>query len=291
MGKLRTLLILQVFVLCLSTIACAHSQIWNKQGEESSFQALSDSLKTHSVIIMGENHVLRTHQSQQLEVLKTLKSQGRALHVGLEFFSYPFQTEVDAYRRGDLLEDDFLKKIEWGSMPFDFYKPQALFPDYSEGEKTWALNAPRSLTGQISKNGLDQLSPEMKKLLPPEFGLGSRSYQERFFKIIGDHVTDPLAAQNYFEAQSTWDDTMAWRIQTFRNLYPDAVMFVIVGEFHVQYGGGLPERLKKRGVSDILVISQVNTSDLNPDEIKKEVQPDREYGPRADWIWTAPAVD
>lgn len=291
MVKLRTLSILQLFILCLSTLACAHSQIWSSQGEASNFQALSESLKTHSVIILGENHGLRTHQKQHLQVLRALREQGRIIHVGLEFFSYPDQNQVDSYRLGELPEADFLKQIGWGGIPFDFYKPQATFPDYTRGERTWALNAPRSLTGQISKVGIKGLSPELQDLLPPDLGLGRDSYRERFLRVIGDHMADPEQAQNFFEAQSTWDDTMAWRIQTFHEQNPEAVLVVIVGEFHVQYGGGLPDRLKQRGIADALVISQVDTSGLQPEEIQKQVQPDPEYGPRADWIWTAPAVD
>lgn len=291
MGKWHTGLIIQVLIFCLGNIACAQAQIWDSQGEASSFEALKDSLKTHSVIILGENHGLKTHQNQHLAILKTLRDQGRPVHVGLEFFSYPYQDDVDAYRRGQLPEAEFLKKIEWGGNPFSFYKDQASYPDYSLGERTWALNAPKVLTSQISKVGLEKLTPDLKQLLPPDFAIGSDIYRERFLKAIGGHFTDPLLAQNYFEAQSTWDDTMAWRIQTFREQYPHAVLVVIVGEFHVQYGGGLPDRLKQRGVEDVLVISQVNTLDLSEDEIQKQVRPDSEYGPRADWIWTAPAVD
>ncbi len=295
MGKLRTLSILQLFVLfsvlSSGSVACANSQIWTAQGQESGFEALSDSLKTRSVIILGENHGLKTHQNQHLEVLNTLRKQGRVVHVGLEFFSYTYQNEVDSYRRNEIPEADFLKKIEWGGTPFDFYKAQATFPDYPQGERTWALNAPRALTSQISKSGVDLLSPELKELLPPNFGLGQDAYRKRFVQVIGDHVKDPKRQQDYFEAQSAWDDTMAWRIQTFQQQNPDAVLVVVVGDFHVQYGGGLPDRLNKRGVRDYLVISQVNTSGLSEQEIQKQVLPDIEYGPRADWIWTAPAVD
>lgn len=291
MGKLHSLSMIQLFLLCMTTIACAHSQIWNAQGVPSDYQSLSESLKTHSVIIMGENHGLKTHQSQHLEILKTLREQGRPVHVGLEFFSFPFQNQVDSYRLGQLPEADFLKAIDWGAIPFELYKPQAVFPDYSIGERTWALNAPRSLTGEISKIGVDQLSPDLKSLMPPGFALGRDSYRTRFLKVMGDHIKDPQKVQFFFEAQSTWDDTMAWRIQTFHEQYPDAILLVIVGEFHVQYGGGLPDRLKARGIKDALVISQVNSSEMNQEEIQKEVLPDPEYGPRADWIWTAPNVD
>lgn len=291
MGKLRTLLFLQLFVLCFGTLACASSQIWDSQGNLSSPEDLLRSLKTHGVIILGENHGLKTHQDQHLMILNALKESGRSVHVGLEFFSYPYQNQVDSYRLGNLNEADFLKSVEWGGTPYEFYRSQSQFPDYSLGERTWALNAPRALTSQIAKVGIAQLSPELSAFIPPDFAVGRESYKERFLKIIGDHVKDPVKQQYYFEAQSVWDDTMAWRIQTFRKQYPTAVLVVIVGEFHVQYGGGLPSRLKNRGIKDALVISQVDARELNARELQKQVKPDPEYGPRADWIWSAPAVD
>jgi uncharacterized iron-regulated protein len=279
------------FILLTSSVACAQAQVWTSQGQLSDFEELKNSLKTHSVIIMGENHGLRTHQAQHLQVLQALRDDGRVVHVGLEFFPYTHQTDVDSYRLGQLSEPDFLKAIQWGNPPFDYYKAQAIFPDYSRGERTWALNAPQVLATAISKTGIAGLTPDLKALMPPGFGLGRDSYRERFMKVIGGHFSDPKLAQNYFEAQSNWDDTMAWRIQTFQEQNPNAVLVVIIGEYHVQYGGGLPDRLRARGVHDVLVISQVNTNEMTADEVQKEVQPDVEYGPRADWIWTAPAVN
>ncbi|MFN9065984.1 MAG: iron-regulated protein, partial [Bdellovibrionales bacterium] len=69
------------------------------------------------------------------------------------------------------------------------------------------------------------------------------------------------------------------------------VIVVLVGEFHKQYGGGLDDRLKARVLSSVMSISQVNTSGLNSEEIKEAIMPHPEYGPRADWIWAAPAVE
>jgi uncharacterized iron-regulated protein len=295
MVKLRTLSFIQLGVLvavALATqLALARSQIWTSEGLPSDFSSLSESLKTHRVIIMGESHGLKSHQNEHIQVLNELRKQGRKVHVGLEFFYYPSQAAVDKYRLGQISEADFLKVVDWGGISYDFYREQAIFPQYGIGERTWALNAPRSLTAQISKLGLAHLPAELSELLPPYFSLGRDSYRDRFLNIMKEHVKDPQLLQNYFEAQSTWDDTMAWRIQSFQEQYPEAVMLVVVGEFHVQFGGGLPDRLKKRGVEGVLVISQVNTLEMSDAEIRDQVQPDAEYGPRADWIWTAPDVD
>lgn len=291
MGKLHSVMMIQLLIMAFSTIACASSTIWTGKGELSSIESLSEGLKTHSVIIIGENHYLRTHQEQQLQIMENARKHWPLVSVGMEFFSYIYQDQVDSYRLGQINEVDFLKSIEWGNAPFKFYKDQVNFPRYNFSERTWALNAPKALTSAISKSGLQSLTPELQKLLPPNFTLGRETYRARFQEAMGGHITDPQKFQNYFEAQSAWDDTMAWRVVEFKKLHPRSALVIVVGEFHAQYGGGLPDRLKARGVEDILVISQVNTKGLTDEEIQKQIQPDPEYGPRADWIWTAPAVD
>lgn len=312
MGKFTPFSIFSVWMLgwstLFSTVACAHSlkglgssswgsqslsqpQLWTGSGDKAEFAELETALKTHSIIVLGENHGLKTHQRQHVQILEALRAMGRRVHVGMEFFYYPQQDQVDSFRLGCVSESDFLKSISWGSPSFDYYRDQVLFPRYEIGERTWALNAPRAVTSQVARVGVDRLPVELKALLPPNFAVGSPVYRERFFKLMGDHVKDPSLLQNYFEAQSVWDDTMAWRVQTFQNLHPEDVMVIVVGEFHVGYGGGLPDRLKARGVTGILTLSQVDTKGLSEAELQKQVQPDAQYGPRADWIWSAPALD
>ncbi len=291
MVKLVSLKMLSM-IFAFSSVACASDMIWNSQGETSSYEEMLQGLLTQRVIILGENHGLKTHQNQHMQVLQSLREAGSQVHVGLEFFSYPDQALVEAYKEGQLTEAEFLESIRWQSPSYDYYRDQALFPQADLNEKTWALNAPRTLTSQVAKSGIESLPAELRRLLPPNFQLGRDSYRQRFLKAIGgDHFEDPTVADRYFAAQSIWDDTMAWRIRGILDQYPQAVVVVIVGEFHVQYGGGLPDRLQARGVEKVATVSQVNSNGLSSQDLKKEVDPDQEYGPRADWIWTAPAVE
>lgn len=283
---------LWVVVFTFFTMACAHGNIWNSKGEKSDYESLIKGLLTQKVILLGENHGLKTHQNQHLQILNSLRDAGLRVHVALEFFSYPNQSDVDQYRLGHLSEAEFLKKLQWQSPSYDFYRDQALFPRMDRGERTWAINAPRSLTGQVARVGVQGLSADLKSMLPPDFQLGRESYRKRFIELLGgEHFADPQVAQRYFEAQSVWDDTMAWKIQNILVQNPQAVVVVIVGEFHVQYGGGLPDRLRSRGVENVAVVSQVNSTDMSESILLQEISPHPEYGPRADWIWAAPAKE
>jgi uncharacterized iron-regulated protein len=220
-------------------------------------------------------------------VLETLKKKGLKVSVGMEFFAYPYQAQVDAWRLGQISEVDFLDSIEWGKgFSFEFYRSQVLFPSL-KSEFLLALNAPRSLTGKISKGGLGSLKDEDRALLPPDFTLGNQTYFERFKKIMeGAHLPSAEALQNYFAAQSAWDDTMAWKATQFLSQHSEQVLVIIVGEFHVQYGGGLPDRLKAREVP-VTSFSLVNLDGLSDVEQRRAVEPSKLDGPRADYIWTS----
>ncbi len=243
-----------------------------------------------SVVFFGELHNQPKIKEAQLKILQLLKKKYKALNVGMEFFAYNDQKHVNSYRNGTLAESDFLSAVKWGSYDFSNYRDQVLLPSKFEA-KTLALNAPRSLTSKIAQTGLESLSDSELGMMPPDFTLGNDDYYIRFRSLMEDHVTDPTDLKNYFIAQSTWDDTMAWQIVEFFKNKPDRILFVIVGEFHVQYGGGLPDRVKARsdeaGVAvKQLSISSVALNGLNDEEQEVEVLPSPDFGQRADYIWT-----
>ncbi|MGZ3768963.1 MAG: ChaN family lipoprotein [Bdellovibrio sp.] len=284
--------IVRLFIISLLLSACAHAETSGiLRGDTLQAMTLDESIQSvtpGSVVVVGENHGLKEHQSQQLQIMTALRNKGLKVSVGLEFFSYPHQDLVDSYRAGVLPEAEFLTAIQWGRPSYDFYREQALFPDLKEGAHTVALNAPRSLTGKVSKTGLESLTEQEQALLPPQFSLGRDSYKRRFFELM-PHLPSGPAADQYFAAQSIWDDTMAWKATEFLDVHPEQVLVIVVGEFHVQYGGGLPDRIHARSAkTPVWTFSQINTSGLSEDEINKEISPSPEDGPRADFLWAAP---
>lgn len=270
--------------------ACAHAQATLVRGQNQTPVSLEEALsqvRPGSIVLVGENHDLQTHHDQELAVMQTLRARGLTVAVGMEFFSYIYQAQVDAFRAGTLAEADFLRQIQWGRDPFSLYRDQALFASASEGAATVALNAPMSLTGVIAKKGLGGLTPEQAALLPPQFSWGRDSYKQRFFDEMGglDHLPNPQMAENYFAAQSVWDDTMAWRAVDYLTAHPTQVLVIVVGEFHVQYGGGLPDRLRARGNFPLWTLSMINTDGLSAEEVEQAITPSAAYGARADYIW------
>lgn len=262
-----------------------HAQIFNGADQSlTNLEALADHVQPGTVLVIGEMHGLPVIKNQHLELLEALKNKNLIVSVGLEFLNYTDQDKIDQYRLGLLDEDSFLKTIRWGGYDFNLYKDQLLFGQYGLG-----INLSRDITKIISKQGIQGLSVEQARLLPPQFTVGRDSYRDRFFKAMG-HPVPISSMENYFVAQSAWDDTMAWQAVQFIKSNPNHIFVIIVGEFHVQYGGGLPDRLKQRlGAENlfpkIMTVSQVYTKDMTANEIADSLKPSAEEGPRADFIW------
>jgi uncharacterized iron-regulated protein len=249
-------------------------------------QALDD-VQPGSVVILGELHGTGAIPPLQMQVLETLKKRHK-VSVGMEFFEYPHQGQVTEFLSGNVPENDFLKSIGWGGLPFDAYREQVIFPRRAGGV-TLALNAPRNLTNKVARFGLQALDDKERAQLPPDFVLGNDRYFSRFQNAMGEHVPAE-ALPRYFAAQSIWDETMAWKASEFIKQNPQQVLVIIVGEFHVQYGGGLPDRLKARGIPFVRTFSFVNLNGLSQQEMQRELFPSPLDGKRADFLWTTDFV-
>lgn len=255
--------------------------------ERTSVQKVAETITPGSIVIISELHALGPHQDKQVEFMHALKNLGHTVSVAMEFLYYPDQSKVDAYTHQEISEQEFLKSIAWGKTDFNFYRRQILFSRDSGG-RTLAINAPRHLTKNVARNGLASISEEDKKLMPPHFQLGNEDYFNRFWQAVGgDHVPREKA-DNYFAAQSIWDDTMAWKTLEHLNANPDDVVVIVVGDFHNIYGGGLPDRLRARGAENVVTISQVNLAFYESNsEALADIQPHPDWGPRADYVWTS----
>jgi uncharacterized iron-regulated protein len=203
----------------------------------------------------------------------------------MEFVNYTNQASLDQYRAGSIDEAQFLADIKWSGFGFEFYKEQINFPRLDLGEFTLGLNIPRSITTKISRQGLASLTQDEQKIMPPNFAVGGDLYKARFMEAAGSHCKNP---DNCFTAQSAWDDTMAWSAVNFIEKHPDQVLVILVGEFHVQYGGGTPARiLARKSNAQIVTLSQIWAEDMTPEEIEKAMLPSETEGARADFIWVS----
>jgi aminopeptidase N len=252
--------------------------------ENTTMDAVVNQLDPSSVLIVSELHGLQPHHDNQIFALKKLGERFRNVSVGMEFFDRDKQEVVDRYLGGELQEEQFLNDVHWMGPEFRKYQYQVLFPTL-HGGTTIGLNMSRLLTTKVAKNGIDGLSPEDQAKLPPNFQMGNDGYFERFKAMMEGHLPPTAKIENYFQAHSIWDDTMAWTAKEFLDKNPNQVLMIIVGDFHASHGGGLPDRLKARGIRNVVTISQVDFSDATPEQQDEMINPAGKWGPRADFVW------
>lgn len=281
-------------ILCLmASLICANLQASDLKlisGSDQSKIELSELVKNiepSSVIVMGESHAFKGYskldQLLQVKLIESLQEAGFKVSVGMEFISFTFQESLDAYLNSEIDEGQFLKNINWGKTPYENYKKQILSPLNNSGW-TYGINAPRFLTKKIFRTGLGSLTPEERDLIPEDFEIGNDDYYERFVEAMGGHG-DPQFLKQAFTAQSVWDDTMAWNTNEIMKENSSDVFVIIVGNFHVRYGGGLVDRLYKRGLNNI--ISIIQTPNLKLDDIDREelAKPHEKYGEISTYVW------
>jgi uncharacterized iron-regulated protein len=269
-----------MWILFLACFVSAQEYIVNTHsGEHLSPAAFAASRAPGEIVVFGETHATSrsdrdtiAHHQRQVLLFELLGASGVRVRSAMEFLTYTDQSVVDQYSQGLISEADFLQRAHWSSgNPFMFYREQILLPSESGG-RCLALNIPREVADQVAAGGPDSLSAEQRQLLPPVWERGSDAYFERFREAMEGHVSE-AELENYFWAQSLWDDTMAWN--TLKEFDPLAVTVIIVGNFHVEFGQGLPARLVRQGALHVTTLLQS----------EGELADDPAYGPHADFIW------
>lgn len=279
-----------------SSSAWAEGFFWNTKTKSKITQAeFFDQLQPKSVLVFGEKHAVDrgdslqdsiAHHRRQGDLIRAygiyLKDKHEGLNGAFEFIPYTDQWAVELYFRGHMSKEKMLATIGWSpKQPFEQYERQFTFPLYFQGW-TYGINAPKELTKKVAQEGLPGLNEDERALLPPNFQLGNSLYFERFTEVMGGHVPAE-ALERYFAAQSIWDDTMAWKALEILDSSSNRLI-IWVGEFHVEYGGGLPDRLKARS-TDHPVHTLLQREYSSENEIHFEDFYHEKYGALADYIW------
>lgn len=228
--------------------------------EVSSIKTLSDvieGVKDRRIIYVGEIHDVFAHHAVQLDVITGVYKKVPRLAIGMEMFQRPFQKSLDSYIAGDTGEAEFLKQTEyfkrWG---FDYalYKPLL---DFARAEKIHviALNLQKEITEKVSHGGIDSLSEEEKKEIPPDLDFSDMEYRQRLKEIFRMHNnSDEKNFEYFYQAQILWDETMSHSVDEFVKNNPEDKIVVLAGQGHLRFGSGIPKRTFRRNGQDYAIV-------------------------------------
>jgi uncharacterized iron-regulated protein len=244
-------------------------------------------LANADVVYLGETHDRAADHQAQLHLIQQLHQQQPKLTIGMEMFQRPFQPILNQYLAGKLTETELQARSQykqrWG-YDWEFYAPILRFAQ-AQRLPVIALNTPTEITRKVARSGLDSLTWIERRWIPPRSAivLGPNSYRQRLQTIYAEIHHGKTQSQNFerfFQAQVLWDETMAERIAQVVQQQPDTLMIVLVGQGHLLYGDGIPDRVARR----IPSVQQVSIL-LNP-AVELKQSSDR---PIADYFLNFPA--
>lgn len=238
-------------------------------GERLEPEALFAALAKHRFVVVGETHTDPWHHEVQLQVYQGVsarKSGPTAL--GMEMFQRPYQAPLDAYVAGTIEQPEMLEKTEY--MKRWRFDPKMYAPlwEHARAKRApvVALNARKELTRKIAKVGVDGLSADEKKDLP-ELDLSNtahKAWMRDIFKAHGGHQMDDAMFDRFYQAQVTWDETMADTAWRFVQKGGVEVMVIVAGTGHVQRSFGIPGRLRRRAGAPEAVVTLIPVSGSGP---------------------------
>ena len=249
-----------------------------RTGEPITYERLLQDLAGVRVIYVGETHTNREHHLIQTRLIDALHEKHPDLSVGMEMFDHRYDAVLAQWSAGELNREAFIEKSHWYArcagwgFTFDLYAP--IFDAIkAEGIRLVGLNVPFWIPSEIRAGGLASLLPDERRLVAAEIDMGNAAHRAYLESVFQENAHRDMLSFNFFyEVQCTWEDTMA---ESIARKLGDAPMVVVIGNGHIQYKYGVPDRAFKRNPAPFRTIYLA--------AVGSEVDLDL-----ADYIWVTP---
>jgi len=220
------------------------------------------------VFLVGEKHTRVDHHQVQLEVLRYFHERDIKIALGVEWFQQPFQPVLDDFIAGNIDENEMLHKagyFERWRYDYRLYRPILQYAR-EHGIPVIALNASKELMSALSKSGFEDLPEEFQSQLPSSYDWSDKDYEKRLSKVFHMHPDYPGSFDGFMRAQLTWDESMAEKASDYLRAHPDSKMLILAGIGHIEYGSGIPNRIKRRLDTKLVSILVSDSQDkIKPD--------------------------
>ena len=178
--------------------ASAYKRDISRPWEESSLKEIESRLQKTSVVFGGDFHPFAQAQRAHLRIMRKMLWK-RPLILALECLFANDQNLVESFLKGQIDQDDFLKKIHWNEkwgFPWIYYKPLFDFAG-NHGLKVFALNIEVNKRSGFSLNYRDEFTAKILR----EIYL--QNPESLIYVLYGDlHIAEkhlPTKFKNQFE--------------------------------------------------------------------------------------------
>ena len=281
---------LGIFFLCTTpTYAESPSTPLQQEQQQLTQQQILQELIKANVVYLGETHNSPEDHKAQLEILQALHQQNPKIAIAMEMFQRPFQDVLDQYLAGKITEAQLVEQSEyderWG-FPWEYYAPILRLAKVNQ-LPVLALNTPTEVTRKVARSGLESLTTDERRYIPPfsEIRTDNADYRKMAQEVYEQHHQaghgNSTSFERFFTAQVLWDETMAETIAQFVKANPGYQVVVLAGKSHIVYGYGIPSRVARRLNNNQLVQRSVLLG------VSQEAQSAGEKGEKAiaDYFW------
>ena len=240
-------------------------------------------LREQRIIYVGETHVSQADHDIQKQIMAALFAENKDLTLAMEMFPRRYQGVLDRWSAGSMGEAQFIEEAEWQKIwgyPFSLYRGLLTFA--GDGHiKILAINAPPEVVRKISHNGLASLDPDERAQIAGDFDFTNTEHRNMIQNEYDQHPQNHFKDfQSFYEAQLAWEETMAETLAQYLEARPaGAQLLVIIGNGHISYKSGVPQRTYRQLPVDYKTIVTIPV-DAGEESIDPAL---------ADYVWITPA--
>ena len=221
-----------------------------KNSKSITYQQFIKELSHCDVVFIGEKHDDSIAHYVEMKLTTDLyKTNGNNLTIAMEMFERDVQKILDNYLNKRIDEIEFLSN----SRPWNNYKTdyRAIIEFTKEkGLDVIAANVPRRIANTVAMKGIESIDSLRKdnNFVAEKIDTLQPEYHKRFantMKMIGKMgKMSVMNVNNFFYAQCIKDNTMAESIYNYRKNHKQNLVLMMNGNFHSDFGLGIPYRLK-----------------------------------------------
>ncbi|MEP6993050.1 MAG: ChaN family lipoprotein [Acidobacteriota bacterium] len=228
------------------------------------------------LLLVGEEHTDMDSHAVERRVIEELHRAGRHVLVGLEMYPYTAQSALDDWSAGKLSEDAFLESSHWYKhWGYNWFYYRDIFLFARENRlRVFGVNAPREVVSAVRKKGFQGLTPEEAAHIPTKIDTGSADHMRLFRASFEDASFHAGMSEEQWQAmlnaQCTWDATMAFQAlhALEQDADPKAILVVLVGAGHVEYGLGIERQARQWFAGRIASIIPVPVADVHQKPVR-----------------------
>ena len=273
-------------------------------GDRITWEQLQDVFDEADVVIIGEQHGHPIGLPVAAAMFDDSIKRNEKTALSLEFFERDQQIAIDDYLANITDEEQFKKVANRTDGNYPAGHREMVEAAKAAGRSVIAANAPRRYIHIANTEGFDRLNelrPEQRALIVlPKTIPESGRYHDKFFELMSgihgsndggpssaddakkdaDRMTEEEKAEaakkekelmeritKMFRSQNTWDATMADSVlRGVLEGYKPVVL--VVGQFHSDFGGGIPNRLIEQD-SDLFIWT-ISMQDAWSEELRDE---------------------